>query len=462
METAEVVVIGGGPGGYVAARRLGQLGVETALVERSHLGGTCLNAGCIPTKALYAATSPLGRREAFARMGVSLHPEVDLDRMRGWVGEVVAKLRAGIAQLLAAGKVEVVRGEGALLGPGRVRVRTADGERELRARAVVLATGSAPIELPGLPFDGERVWSSTDALSLPRIPERLVVVGGGVIGLELATVYRRLGSEVVVAEALDRLLPGVGLSRRGESVLRRSLAAQGIGVRLGAKAEGLTPAGIAVRTGDGVEELPADAVLVAVGRRPSPEGLGLEAVGARAERGFVATDDQFRAAPGVYAIGDLRGGWLLAHKASDEGLRVAYELGRTLKSLPPVEEGPDGGAIPQAIFTHPEVGLVGVPVDEAAARGLKVARFPLAALGRAWAEGETEGHVQLVADGDGRLLGAEIVGPHASDLVAEAALALRAGLTAEDLAETVHAHPTFPEGLWEAALSLLGRPLHSA
>lgn len=462
METAEVVVIGGGPGGYVAARRLGQLGVETVLVERGHLGGTCLNEGCIPTKALYVATSPLGRREAFARMGISLHPEVDLDRMRGWVGEVVAKLRGGIAQLLAGAKVEVVPGEGALLGPGRVRVRTADGEREIRAKAVVLATGSSPIELPGLPFDGERVWSSTDALWLPRIPERLVVVGGGVIGLELATVYRRLGSEVVVVEALDRLLPGVGLSRRGESVLRRSLAAQGIGVRLGAKAEGLTPGGVALRTGDGGEELPADAVLVAVGRRPKPEGLGLEALGARTERGFVLTDDHFQAAPGVYAIGDLRGGWLLAHKASDEGLRVAEALGRTLRSLPPREERYEEELIPQAIFTQPEVGLVGVPADEAPARGLKVARFPLAALGRAWAEGETEGHVQLVADGEGRLVGAEVVGPHASDLVAEAALAIKAGLTAEELGATVHAHPTLAEGLWEAALSLLGRPLHSA
>ncbi len=460
MDTAEVVVIGGGPGGYVAARRLGQLGVETVLVEREHLGGTCLNEGCIPTKALYAATSPLGRKEAFARMGVSLHPVVDLGRMRDWLGEVVGKLRTGIAQLLSAAKVEVVPGEGALAGPGRVRVRTADGERELRARAVVLATGSSPIELPGFPFDGERVWSSTDALWVPRVPERLVVVGGGVIGLELATVYRRLGSEVVVAEALDRLLPGVGLSRRGESVLRRTLAAQGIGVRLGARAERLTPEGIAVRVGGAEEELPAEAILVAVGRRPRPDGLGLEGVGARAERGFVVTDNRFQAAPGVYAIGDLRGGWLLAHKASHEGLRVAEELGRALRSLPLPPGGE--GAIPQAIFTHPEVGLVGVPVDEAAARGLAVARFPFAALGRAWAEGETEGHVQLVADGEGRLVGAEVVGPHASDLIAEATLAIQAGLTAEDLVETVHAHPTFPEGLWEAALSLLGRPLHSA
>ncbi|MCX7750391.1 MAG: dihydrolipoyl dehydrogenase [Candidatus Bipolaricaulota bacterium] len=461
METTEVVVIGGGPGGYVAARRLGALGVETVLVERAHLGGTCLNEGCIPTKALYAATAPLGRKEALARMGVALSPEVDLDRMRGWLGEVVAKLRTGIAGLLSSAKVEVLPGEGSLAGPGRVRVRTADGEREIRARAVVLATGSAPIALPGLPFDGERVWSSSDALWLPRIPERLVVVGGGVIGLELATVYRRLGSEVAVVEALDRLLPGVGLSRRGESVLRRSLASQGIEVRLGARAERLTSDGIVIRSGDKEEEVPAEAVLVAVGRRPTPNGLGLETVGVRVERGFVVTDSRFAAAPGVYAIGDLRGGWLLAHKASHEGLLVADGIAAELGRAPRPAETREP-AIPQAIFTQPEVGLVGVPVDEAAPRGLKTARFPLAALGRAWAEGEPEGHVQLVADGDGRLLGAEIVGSHASDLVAEAALAIEAGLRAEDLAATVHAHPTFAEGLWEAALSLLGRPLHSA
>jgi len=480
MERTQVAIVGGGPAGYVAARRLGQFGVETVLIERGYLGGTCLNEGCIPTKALYAATAPLGRREAFARMGVDLSVQADLPRMRAWLDTVTATLRAGIGRLLAAVKVEVVTGEAAVAGPGRLRMRTAVGEQNLAARALVLATGSSPIGLPGIPFDGERVWSSRDALQLPRVPERLVVIGGGVIGLELATVYRRLGSEVVVAEMLDRLLPGVGISRRGEALLRRALSGQGIEVRLGARAQRLTETGVVVRTEAGEDELPADVLLVAVGRRPITGGLGLETVGIGVEKGFVVTDAGFMAAPGVYAIGDLRGGALLAHKASHEGLLVAGQLapvvkgedrrrtqGATLRDhLDLVASGlvPDVGVIPQAIFTQPEVALVGLSPEEAAARGLepRVGRCPLGALGRAWAEGEIEGHFQIVADREGRILGAEIVGPHASDLIAEAALAIQAGLTVEALVETVHAHPTFPEGLWEAGLSLLGRPLHGA
>lgn len=461
MERTGAVVIGGGPGGYVAARRLGQLGVETVLVEKAHLGGTCLNEGCIPTKALYAATVPLGHRATFAKMGLSLDATVDLARLRAWVGGVVEGLRGGVAKLLAGAKVTVLAGEAKVAGPGRVRVRTADGELDLAAGAIVLATGSSPIELPGFAFDGERVWSSWDALRLTRVPGRLAVIGGGVIGLELATVYRRLGSGVVVVELLDRLLPGVGLSRRGEAVLRRALAGQGIELRLGARAERVTSDGVLIQTGSGVEEIPADAVLVAVGRKPRADGLGLESAGAKVEKGFVVTDDGFVAAPGLYAIGDLRGGWMLAHKASHEGLLVAERIAAALTGGEP-GPAPIPPAIPQAIFTQPELALVGTPIDDAAARGLRVGRFPLAALGRAWAEGEIEGHFQLAADGEGRIVGAEIVGPHASDLIAEAALAIQARTTVEALAETVHAHPTFPEGLWEAALALLGRPLHSA
>lgn len=460
MEDTQVVVVGGGPAGYAAARRLGQLGVETVLVEKAHLGGTCLNEGCIPTKALYAATFPLGHRATFARIGLSLDLTVDLDRLRTWLGGVVEGLRGGVGRLLAGSKVTVLEGEAQIAGPGRLRVRTANEELDLAARAIVLATGSSPIELPGFALDGERVWSSADALRIPRLPERLAVIGGGVIGLELATVYRRLGSGVVVVELLDRLLPGVGLSRRGEALLRRSLTGQGIELRLGARADGLTADGVRIRTAEGAEEVPADAILVAVGRRPRPEDLGLEHAGIRPERGFVPTDSGFLAAPGIYAVGDLRGGWMLAHKASHEGLLVAERIAAGLRGGGP---RPTSGspAIPQAIFTQPEVALVGMPVDEAAAGGLRVGRFPLAALGRAWAEGETEGHFQVAADGEGRLVGAEIVGPHASDLIAEATLAVQAGLAVEALVETVHAHPTFPEGLWEAALAALGRPLHS-
>lgn len=467
MERTQVVVVGGGPGGYVCARRLGQVGVEAVLVEKAHLGGTCLNEGCIPTKALYVATSPFGHRQALAQMGVSLDVTVDLDRMRAWTDEVIAGLRAGVAKLLAGAKVEVLAGEAWVAGPGRVVVRTAAGERELEAQAIVLATGSRPIELPGMAFDGERVWSSADALRLPRVPERLVVVGGGVIGLELGTVYRRLGSEVVVVEALDRLLPGVGLSRRGEALLRRALGAHGIEVRVGMRAQRLTRSGIVLQAEAGEVEIPADVVLVAVGRRPNADGLGVERVGARVEKGCVVTDREFVAAPGVYAIGDLRGGWMLAHKAAHEGMEVAEKLAAVMTggdrrgTTSQTSCDATGHVVPQAIFTQPELALVGVPVDEAAGQGLAVGRFPLGALGRGRVEGEADGLFQIVAERDGRIVGAEIVGPHASDLIAEAALAIQARLTVEELVETIHAHPTFPEGLWEAALALLGRPLHT-
>jgi len=451
VDRVRVAVVGGGPAGYVTARRLGQLGVECVLVERAHLGGTCLNWGCIPTKALYSATHVLARRETYARMGLSVEARVDLARLRAWVGEVVAQLRSGIEKLLVASKVEVVHGQASLSGPGKLRIRGGQGERELAAQAIVLATGSAAVELRGLPFEGERVWSSDHALMLKKVPERLVVVGGGVIGLEMATIYRRLGSQVTVVEMMDTLLPGVGVSRRGEMFLRQALKKQGIEIRLSCQAEGLGRETLVVRTQSGTEEIPAEVVLVAVGRKPQLQGLGLEMVGIAADKGFVATDERFQAAPGIYAIGDLRGGWLLAHKASHEGLVLADHLaGR--------EVSQHKFFVPQAIFTQPEVALVG----KTEGPGLKVGRFAFGALGRAWAEGEPEGYAQIAADESGRVVGAEIIGPHASDLIAEAALAVEKNLTLEEFAAAVHAHPTFPEALWEAVLAALGRPLHTA
>ncbi|MGQ9700263.1 MAG: dihydrolipoyl dehydrogenase [Candidatus Bipolaricaulaceae bacterium] len=451
-EKAEVVVIGGGPAGYVAARRLGQLGVETVLVEREHLGGTCLNRGCIPTKALYAATLPLGKRELYHRMGLDLEIRVDLPRLRAFLGEVVGRLRAGVGQILSGAKVAVISGQAQLVGPGEVEVLSDSRAERIQAKAVVLATGSSPLELPFLPFDGERVWSSDHALALSKIPERLAVVGGGVVGLELATVFRRLGAEVTVVEMTEGLLPGLGLSRRAEAFLRQALIRQGIEIRLGTKASGLSPHGILVE-GQRTKEIEAEVVLVAVGRRPHSEGL--EKLGLKLERGFVGTDENFRAGPGVYAIGDLRGGAFLAHKASHEGLLLAGILAGELRGEAPKLEAPR--AMPWAVFTQPEVARVGLPVDTP---GLSVARFPFSALGRAWAEGEPEGFVALATDGTGKIVGAEIVGPQASELIAEAALAVELGLSLADLARVVHAHPTFPEALWEAALLGLGRPLH--
>lgn len=451
-EKAEVVVIGGGPAGYVAARRLGQLGVETVLVEREHLGGTCLNRGCIPTKALYAATVPLGKRAVYHRLGLDLEIRVDLPRLRAFLAEVVGRLRAGVGQVLSGAKVTVISGQAQLVGPGEVEVLSDSRAERIQAKAVVLATGSSPLELPFLPFDGERVWSSDHALALSKIPERLAVVGGGVVGLELATVFRRLGAEVTVVEMTEGLLPGLGLSRRAEAFLRQALTRQGIEIRLGTKASGLSPHGILVE-GQRTQEIEAEAVLVAVGRRPHSQGL--EKLGLKLERGFVVTEENFRAGPGVYAIGDLRGGALLAHKASHEGLLLAEGLAGELRGEAPKTEEPR--VMPWAVFTQPEVARVGLPVDTP---GLSMARLPFSVLGRAWAEGEPEGFVALATDGTGKIVGAEIVGPQAAELIAEAALAVELGLSLADLARVVHAHPTFPEALWEAALLGLGRPLH--
>lgn len=455
MRAADVVVIGGGPAGYVAARRLGQLGVETVLVEKGELGGTCLNRGCIPTKALYSATSLLGKKDAFSRMGLDLEARVDLARMRGFVEEVVARLREGVGRLLAAAKVEVLGGRARLAAPGVVEVR-GEREEEIQAKTIVLASGSEPLELPFLPFDGERVWSSDHALQLRRVPEKLVVVGGGVVGLELATIYRRLGSHVTVVEMREGLLPELGLSRRGEALLRRALQRQGIDVLLKAAASGLTSQGLLVRTENGEEEIEAEVVLVAVGRRPCTEGLGLEALAIPLEKGFVRTDGRFQAAPGFYAIGDVRGGPMLAHKASHEGLVVAEAIAAELRGR--ASPGPGPLVLPQAVFTQPEVALVGRPLD---APGLKVARFPLGALGRAQAEGEPEGYVGLAVDDEGRIVGAEIIGPQAAEILGEVGLAVALGVKAEELAQVVHAHPTFPEGIWEAAWQILGKPVHT-
>ncbi|MBC7317960.1 dihydrolipoyl dehydrogenase [Candidatus Bipolaricaulota bacterium] len=452
MAKTDVVVIGGGPAGYVAARRLGQLGVETVLVEKEHLGGTCLNRGCIPTKALYAATLPLGKTELYRRMGLDFSARVDLPSLRTFLSQVVENLRSGVARLLAASKVEILRGEGRVLKPGEVEVVSDAKTERIEAKAIVLALGSMPVELPSLPFDGERVWSSDHALALPKIPERMVVVGGGVVGLELATVFRRLGAKITVVEMMDGLLPGLGLSRRGEAFLRQSLQRQGIEIRLKTKAAGLTKGGLLVE-GEKREEIEAEVILVAVGRRPLSQGLA--DLGLKLEKGFVVTDEDFCAGPGIYAIGDLRGGALLAHKASHEGLLLAETLAAELRGETPATEKPK--AIPWTVFTDPPVAMVGVSVDTP---GLKVARFPFSALGRAWAEGEPEGFVTIAVDEAGKIVGAEIVGPEASELIAEAALAVELELSLGDLAKVVHAHPTFPEALWEAALAALGRPLH--
>jgi len=455
----QVVVVGGGPGGYVCAIRCAQLGLRVGLVEEGKLGGVCLNRGCVPTKALYAATKLIERASTADEMGIAFPPpSIDLAKLAEWKEGVVSKLVGGIETLLDKNGVDLLRARGRLDGAGRVSLASGD---TLIAERIVLATGSSPIEIPGFAFEDPRVWSSDDALALTEIPARLAVIGGGVIGLELATIYRRLGSSVTVIELLPEILSTVDLDRRALSALKRSLAEQGIEVRTGTAAVSYEQENdaLVVKLSTG-EPLEADRVLLAVGRRPNTADLGLASVDLGPEpNGFLAVDDNLETrARGVHAIGDLVPGPMLAHKASVEGVALADALaGGEMRPL-------DHDAIPQAIFTDPEVASVGLSERGAKERGQEVlvGRFPYAALGKALGMRDATGFFQIVAGAENhRILGAQIVGTEASDLISEAVVALQAELTLEAIAEAVHPHPTLPEGLKEAAENALGRAIHA-
>jgi dihydrolipoamide dehydrogenase len=465
--TFDVVIIGGGPGGYVAAIRAAQLGFEVGLVEkRATLGGTCLNVGCIPSKAL------LDSSELYATVahGLADHgiaagtPQLDLERMMARKRKVVDELTRGIAMLMKKNGVTVIGGTGRLAGGMRVAVETDAGALELEARRnILLAAGSVPVELPFAPFDGRVVVSSTEALEFERVPEHLVVVGGGFIGLELGSVWRRLGARVTVVEMLPKLLPMV--DEEVADGLTRSLRRQGLEFELGAKLEGVRVEGeraqVEVTKSDGGRAaIECDKVLICVGRRPCTEGLGLEAAGVELdERRRVRIDDEFRtSAPGVSAIGDLVRGPMLAHKAEEEGMAWAELLAG------------QGGhvnydAIPGVVYTWPEAGYVGLTEREARERfgddAVKVGKFAFAANGRAKAAGEREGFVKVIAGPRGRVVGVHIFGPRASELIAEAVTVIEFGGTAEDIARTCHAHPTLSEAMREAALAAEGRAIHS-
>jgi len=458
MQT-DVAVIGAGPGGYVCAIRCAQLGFKVALIEEGAVGGVCLNWGCVPTKALFSATKLVAKAQRAGMMGIEFSsPRIDLSALAVWKQGIVSRLVGGIEALLKSNGVTLVEGKGRLDGTGRVALSTGG---TIEADRVVLATGSSPMEIPGFSFSDPNVWSSDDALSLAEIPDRLLVIGGGVIGLELATIYNRLGSEVAVIEMMPEILPGIGLDRRSLTILKRALSAQKIIVHANTAASSIDESvgGVVVQT-NGERAFEADRVLLAIGRRPRPEGIGLETVGiAPDRRGFVPVDRELKTtAAGVYAIGDLIGGPMLAHKASAEGVKLAAFFAGERMSL-------DYDAIPQAIFTDPEVACVGLSETRAkqTGRDIVTGRFPYAALGKALGMGEAEGFFQVVADAEShRLLGAQIVGAEASDLISEAAIAVQTGLSVDAIADAVHPHPTLPEGLKEAAENALGRAIHTA
>lgn len=461
METlkTQALVIGAGPGGYPCAIRLGQLGVGTLVVERDKPGGVCLNVGCIPSKALIGAAKLLDKMRHGDEMGLLCDsPRVDMDRLIGWKEELVGKLTSGVRQLLKANHAEYRTGEASFVSPREVEVRDARGAVRIQAEHVVIATGSRPVEIPGFRVDEKRILSSTGALALRAVPARLVVIGGGYIGLELGMMFAKLGSKVAVVEATPALLPGTDPEL--VQVVARKMKQLGIEVHLEAKAvsdDGQGAATIQPKQG-GTLRLDADKVLVTVGRRPNSEGLGLEKIGVRVDpKGFVVVDERLRTSvPGVYAIGDVAGQPMLAHKASKEGEVCAEVIAGKAAAM-------DVRAIPAVIFTDPEIATCGLSEPEAVAKkvAIKVGRFPLAALGRALSLREPEGFVKIVLDAETRqVLGIHIVGANASDLISEAALALEMGAMAEDIALTIHPHPTLPEGIMEAAKAALGEAIH--
>ena len=457
----QLLVIGGGPGGYVAAIRAAQLGVETTLVEQEEVGGICLNHGCIPSKALIHGATLAHKVPHLKELGIEAKGlKVDAAKLQGWKQDVVKKLTSGVEQLLRANGVQILKGTAVFQSPKKVLVESEHGTQAVEFKHCILATGSRSIELPGFEFDGETVLSSRHALQLAEVPEKLVVIGGGYIGLELGTVFAKLGSRVTVIEMMEQLLPGTDpeLVR----VVERRLKALGVEVHTQSKAKALkkgkSGATLTAETPKGEVSVDADCVLVSVGRKPNTQEVGLEKAKIELDgHGFVKIDDQLKTTnPRVWAIGDVAGPPMLAHKASHEGL-VAAEI---IAGKP---AGPDWTAVPAVIFTDPEIAYVGLTEREAKEQGYETitGRFPFTALGRALSMGETDGFVKIVADKNNHVvLGVQIVGPEASTLIGEATLAVEMGARLEDLALTVHAHPTLPEALMEAAEAALGQPIH--
>ncbi|MCB1968797.1 MAG: dihydrolipoyl dehydrogenase [Geminicoccaceae bacterium] len=457
----DLVVIGGGPGGYVCAIKAAQLGLKVACIEkRGTLGGTCLNVGCMPSKALLHSSHLYHE----AKHGMSGHGittgdvSFDLDAMLENKDKIVDGLTRGIEGLFKKNKVDYVKATGTILAPGKVRA----GDQELATRAIVIATGSESTPLPGVETDEKRIVTSTGALDLDAVPGHLLVVGAGVIGLELGSVWGRLGAEVTVVEFLDHITPG--MDAEVSKNLQRILKKQGMEFRLSTKVTGIDSSGDRLKVtlepaagGDG-EIVECDTVLVAIGRRPYTEGLGLGNVGIETDRrGMIEVDDHFQTkVAGIYAIGDVIRGPMLAHKAEEEGVAVAELLAGQKPHV-------NYDAIPGVIYTAPEVAAVGQTEEQLKAEGIsyKAGKFPFLANSRARASGLTEGFVKILADADtDRVLGCHIVGAEAGTMIAEVALAMEYGASSEDIARTCHAHPTLEESIKEAALAVFAKPIH--
>ncbi|AUX26641.1 dihydrolipoamide dehydrogenase [Sorangium cellulosum] len=466
MKTYDAIVIGAGPGGYPCAIRLAQLKQKTLCIEKEQPGGVCLNWGCIPSKALISAAHLYEKSQAGGSMGIKVSGvELDPEQLQNWKEGIVKKLTGGVRSLLKGNGAELMTGTATIVGPNRVDVALPDGsvEQVEATKGIVIATGSTTIEIPTFKFDGDAIIGAKEAVSLRRIPKRLLVIGGGVIGLELGMVYQAFGSQLTVVEALPELLTGVDPDCT--KVVEKRILKRGGTIYKGAKALGYEKqkdgsVGVKIQVDGKEQTIVVDTVLVAVGMRPSSKGLGLEKVGVTVDqRGFIPTDRTGRTnIPSIYAVGDVSGPPLLAHKATKEGEIVAEVIAGHKAEK-------DWVAIPGAIFTDPEIATAGLTEAEAKAKGLEISvgKFPFAALGKAMAMNETEGFVKIVADKKTKqVLGVHIVGPEASTMISEAALSLEMAAFLEDISLTIHPHPTLGESLMEAAAHAMGAAIHIA
>jgi dihydrolipoamide dehydrogenase len=466
MASYDVIVIGTGPGGYVCAIRAAQLGLKTAVVEKNPtFGGTCLNVGCIPSKAMLHASELYEEAgHGFAQMGIKVSkPSVDLPALLKYKEQNVESNVKGVDFLFKKNKIEAFRGAGRIVAPGKVEVKDADGKTQtLETKNIVIATGSDVARLNGIDIDEKRIVSSTGALELPKVPQKLLVVGAGIIGLELGSVWRRLGAQVTIVEFLDHILPGID----GEVArqFHRLLQKQGIAFKLSSKVTGVDTSGktlnvkVEPAAGGAAETMEADIVLVAIGRVPFTEGLGLEAAGVKKDnRGRVIVDPHFRTnVAGIYAIGDVIAGPMLAHKAEDEGVAAAEVIAGQAGHV-------NYEVIPNVVYTSPEIASVGKTEEELKAAGIayQVGKFPFSANARARANLATDGFVKILADAKtDRVLGVHILGPDAEAMIAEAAIAMEFGASSEDIARTCHAHPTLSEAVKEAALAVAKRAIN--
>ena len=459
----DAVVIGGGPGGYVCGIRLGQLKQKVLVVEKEEVGGVCLNWGCVPSKALIATSHTYEKAQEGANIGIVVEGlKLDVNKMQDWKGGIVKKLTGGVRGLLKGNGAELVMGEARVVSPTQVSIKTREGATEIvDTKAIVIATGSSTIELPSFKFDGKQIIGAKEAVSLRQVPKRMLVIGGGVIGLELGCVYQKFGTEITVVEATPSLLPGV--DPECTAVVEKRMVKHGAKIVKNAKAMGYeknADGSLAVRgdMGEGkFDTIVTDVVLVAVGMRPNGAGLGLEEIGVKVERGYVPADQVGRTnVPTVFSIGDVSGMPMLAHKASKEGEVVAEVIAGH-------KAAKDWVAIPGAIFTDPEIAVAGLSEAQAKEKGLdvKVGKFPFGALGRAMAVNETDGFIKIISDKKTHeVLGFHIVGPSATDLISEGMLALEMHAFLEDLAMTMHPHPTLGEGIMEASLAGLGQAVH--